>query len=107
MNDKPTNLPAWAGTKPPPLPRLSSSDVARELAEVAAALQPIDRRSAMAELTACLTLVAPVGMSANDRTEFLAVAARTIGPVAVGPFRAACDTARKLVRWPNELVHKI
>lgn len=58
----------------------------------------------MAELAACLTLVAPAGMSADDRAEWLKVARVTIGDVPQGAMQAACEQARRTVKRVSDLV---
>lgn len=58
----------------------------------------------MAELAACLTLVAPAGMSADDRAEWLKVARMTIGDVAQGAMQTACEEARRTIKRVSDLV---
>ncbi len=69
-----------------------------------AALAPAEPRLAVAELAACLTLVAPSGMSADDRTEWIKVARATIGDVPASALQSACAAARKCCRFASEIV---
>ena len=62
---------------------------------------------ALAELSACLTLVSPSGMSADDRTEWLKVAHRTLAEVPADLMERGCTEARKTCRFASEIVPAI
>lgn len=74
------------------------------ITELRSLLVPASAKTAVAELAACLTLVAPSGMSADDRTEWLKVARMAVGDVLEGPLHFACDEARKTCRFASEIV---
>jgi hypothetical protein len=75
-----------------------------DLDEAKSALAPASPQIAVAELAACLTLVAPSGMSADDRAEWLKVARMTIGEVPESSLHVACIEARKTCRFASEIV---
>ena len=60
-----------------------------------------------AELLACLTLVAPSNLSAEDRAAWIAVAKQTLGRPEAQRFREACQLARQTCRFPSEIVPTI
>jgi hypothetical protein len=60
-----------------------------------------------AELLACLTLVAPSNLSAEDRAAWIAVARQTLGRPEAQRFRDACQRARQVCRFPSEIVPTI
>lgn len=101
------NLPALAEPRQQPSLRSVPTDLQTKINENQVALRVIEPRDAMVELAACLTLVAPSGMSADDRTEWLKVARATIGDVSQGAMKAACATARESVRRVSDLVPTI
>lgn len=70
-------------------------------------LTPAEPRMAMAELGACLTLVAPSGMSADDRGEWLKVAHMTLHDVPSDLLTRGCEHARKTCRFASEIVPSI
>lgn len=56
------------------------------------------------ELTACLALVAPVGMTEESRREWLAVAWRTLQFLPADLLSIGCSEARKTCDHPAKLV---
>ena len=108
MDDN-SNLPALAGPKQqhslPSDPR--RTELQRKFDEAHAALNPAEPKLLVAELASCLTLVAPSGMSADDRTEWLKVARMTVGDIPADPFRWACKEARKTCKFASEIVPAI
>jgi len=90
-----------------PSPPLVLTELERRLAVIQSELQTVQPKQAMAELAACLTLVAPSGMSADDRTEWLKVARVTIGDVSQGALQAACAECRKRIRRVSDIVPTI
>lgn len=104
MADLDSNLPASDERKQ--LQSLHTPEVL-ELADTNVALRTVEPRQALAELAACLTLVAPAGMSADDRAEWLKVARVTIGDVSQGALQAACVEVRKRIRRVSDLVPTI
>lgn len=83
------------------------SELQRKLEKAQADLAPAEPKLLIAELASCLTLVAPSGMTADDRTEWLKVARMTVGDIPAGPFRNACKEARRTCRFANEIVPTI
>jgi hypothetical protein len=104
MDNQGNNLPALAEQRQ----QLSQrSDTERELEAVLVALRTVEPRQALAEIAACLTLVAPSGMNADDRAEWLKVARVTVGDVSQGALQAACEEVRKRIRRVSDLVPTI
>jgi hypothetical protein len=67
-------------------------------------LAPATRQQGKAELGGCLTLVSPSGLTAEDRTEWLAVAMRTLSGIPADLLADGCAEARKRCRFPSEIV---
>ena len=65
------------------------------------------RSQGNAELGACLTLVSPSGMSAEDRREWLAVAMKTLSGIPADLLSRGCEAARLKCRFPSEIVPTI
>lgn len=59
------------------------------------------------ELTRCLTLCAPSGMSSDERAVWLATAWAEISHIPAGVFESACAAARKIVDHPSKIVPAI
>ena len=105
-----TNLPALAGQKPQHVALLN--DLRRRLAEVNEALMPIRHEEAMIEIAGCLTLVAPAGMDADDRAEWLKVALYTVyniskGGTPQGALKEACQNVRETCKRVSDLIPSI
>lgn len=56
---------------------------------------------------ACLTLVAPAGMSAEDRQAWVAVAKQTLTGMPTDLLARGCRKARETCRFPSEIVPTI
>lgn len=56
---------------------------------------------------ACLTLVAPSGMSAEDRNAWVQVARATLTGIPADLLAVGCKTARQKCRFPSEIVPTI
>jgi hypothetical protein len=59
------------------------------------------------QLGACLTLVSPSGMTAEDRREWLAVAMQTLSGIPADLLERGCSAARLKCRFPSEIVPTI
>lgn len=68
---------------------------------------PATLKQGKAELGACLTLVSPSGLTAEDRAEWLAVAMRTLSGIPADLLAAGCAVARRKCRFPSEIVPTI
>ena len=94
-NQEPT---PWEDTNPPmvsarpPEPRLPSL------------VCPATRDDFRNELTACLALVVPVGMTEEGRREWLAVAWQTVGYLPADLLRLGCRKAREKADHPSKIV---
>lgn len=62
---------------------------------------------ATSELLACLTLVAPTGMTGDERNEWVQVARQTLSGIPADLMRRGCAAARKSCRFPSEIVPAI
>lgn len=60
-----------------------------------------------AELMACLTLVAPSGMSAEDRKAWVAVARQTLSGIPADLLSRGCAKARAVCKFASEIVPTI
>lgn len=56
---------------------------------------------------ACLTLVAPSGMTSEDRTAWVAVARTTLSGIPGDLLQRGCRVARERCRFPSEIVPTI
>jgi hypothetical protein len=70
-------------------------------------LKPATLKQGKAELGACLTLVSPSGLTADDRKEWLAVAMQTLSGIPEDLLARGCAEARKRCRFPSEIVPTI
>jgi hypothetical protein len=70
-------------------------------------LEPATREQFAVELTACLILVAPVGMTEEARREWLSVAWKTVGHLPPDLLAAGCMEARKVADHPCKIVPAI
>lgn len=70
-------------------------------------LSAADGRTTVAELAACLTLVAPSGMTASDRTEWIKVARLTLDGIPADLLAIGCKKARETCRFASEIVPTI
>jgi hypothetical protein len=67
-------------------------------------LIPATRSQGVAQLGACLTLVSPSGLTAEDRKEWLAVAMQTLSGIPADLLERGCEKARRKCRFPSEIV---
>ncbi len=77
------------------------------LAEAEAKLAPASTADFRTQLTACLTLVAPTGMSPEDRTEWLLAAWGTLKDIPPDLLEAGCEVARETCDHPSKIVPAI
>jgi hypothetical protein len=70
-------------------------------------LQPATSDDFRNELTACLTLVAPVGMTEEAKRDWLAVAWATIGHLPADLLSLGCQQARQTCDHPSKIVPAI
>lgn len=69
--------------------------------------EPATKSQGVAELGACLTLVSPSGLSAEDRKEWLAVAMKTLSGIPADLLQMGCEYARLHCKFPSEIVPTI
>lgn len=60
-----------------------------------------------AELLACLTLVSPSGMTADERGQWVSVARQALSGIPVDLLERGCAVARRKCRFPSEIVPAI
>jgi hypothetical protein len=90
------------------LPEQSPASVTGTMiARCEARLVPATLKQGKAELGACLTLVSPSGLTADDRREWLAVAMQTLSGIPADLLSRGCEKARKACRFPSEIVPTI
>ena len=70
-------------------------------------LKPASAQSGTAELMACLTLVAPSGMTAEDRNAWVQVARATLSGMPADLLAMGCKEARRKCRFASEIVPTI
>ena len=70
-------------------------------------LKPATAKEGNAELLACLTLVAPSGMTAEDRAAWIAVARQTLSGIPADLLTLGCKRARETCRFASEIVPTI
>ena len=68
------------------------------------ALKPAGERFGTGQLLACLTLVAPSGLTAADRNEWVRVAKETLTGIPGDLLSWGCQQARETCRFPSEIV---
>ena len=69
--------------------------------------EPATKSQGVSELGACLTLVSPSGLTAEDRKEWLAVAMKTLSGIPADLLADGCAYARLKCRFPSEIVPTI
>jgi hypothetical protein len=100
MADEPT---AWEEINPPMV-----SAQRRELqSQYSARLEPATADDFRNELTACLTLVAPVGMNEEAKRDWLAVAWGTLSHLPIDALEWGCRAARETCDHPSKIVPTI
>lgn len=70
-------------------------------------LKPATAKAGTAELLACLTLVAPSGMTAEDRNAWVQVARETLKGIPGDLLQRGCRAARERCRFASEIVPTI
>jgi hypothetical protein len=70
-------------------------------------LKPASASAGTAELLACLTLVAPSGMTAEDRNAWVQVARATLKGIPADLLSFGCKRARETCRFASEIVPTI
>lgn len=103
-------LPRFLSSVPPDAKRLdprlrSYGELA--LAEAETKLQPARRDDFRDQLTACLILVAPTGMTQDDRNEWLRAAWGTLQHMPPDLLEAGCEVARETCDHPSKIVPTI
>ncbi|MFK4794644.1 hypothetical protein [Sphingobium sp. ZW T5_29] len=96
----------WDEPKPRPETHLRAS-LEAEVAKYEAFLMPPTLEQIMGALSRCLTLTAPSGMTAEDRTEWLTIAAQELAGTPSAYFEDACSEARKTCDHPAKIVPAI
>lgn len=96
----------WAGRKPQPETPLRAS-LEADVAKYEAYLMGPTLDQIMAALSRCLTLTAPSGMTAEDRTEWLTIGAQELVDVPSVYFEDACSEARRTCDHPSKIVPAI
>ena len=86
---------------------LTKNSLRQEISELEAKLAPRSLEEIIAALSRCLTLTAPTGMSQDDRTEWLMVAAPELADLASMLFDDACAHARKTCDHPAKIIPAI
>lgn len=84
-----------------------SSQLEMEIADIRAKLAPPSQEEAIAELTRCLRLTAPVGMSDKDRLEWCLIAYDEIKDIPTCEFSERCRHARRVADHPAKIVPAI
>ncbi len=77
------------------------------LTPATARCEPATERQGTGELLACLTLVAPSGLTAEDRSAWVAVARKTLSGIPADLLARGCKAARETCRFPSEIVPAI
>lgn len=95
---------AFQGSEKPQLPSLASGT---GMMTAQCKLIPATLKQGKAELGACLTLVSPSGLTADDRKEWLAVAMQTLSGIPADLLAEGCASARRTCRFPSEIVPTI
>lgn len=70
-------------------------------------LEPATPEMAALELSRCLTLCAPSGMTQDDRAEWISIAMLEVEELPSGALREACKVARTTCKHPSELIPTI
>jgi hypothetical protein len=69
--------------------------------------RPATRGEIANELLACLTLVAPSTMGADERAAFITVGIETLSELSLAELKEGARQARKTCRFPSELLPAI
>lgn len=84
-----------------------STSIPTKLSEAENRLKPASATAGTAELMACLTLVAPNGMTAEDRNAWVQVARATLSGIPADLLAIGCKVVRKKCRFVSEIVPTI
>jgi len=103
---KPQTDAAWDEQKQQAV-ELMKSSLRQEISELEAKLAPRSLEEIIAALSRCLTLTAPSGMSQDDRTEWLMVAAPELAELPSMLFDDACAHARRTCDHPAKIIPAI
>ena len=106
MNDTPDNsniIPLLAKAASPSRCR----ETLATIAQCEEALKPSGEKFGTGQLLACLTLVAPSGLTAGDRNEWVRVAKETLTGIPGDLLQWGCQEARLTCRFPSEIVPAI
>lgn len=87
--------------------KLLRASLEAEIAELEAKLAPRSLDEIMGALSRCLTLTAPTGMTAEDRTEWLTIAAPELADLPSMLFDDACAHARRTCDHPAKIIPAI
>lgn len=94
----------WDDINPP---MASAPQPGRQIASSTSLLSPATNTEFRDELTACLSLVAPVGMAEEARAEWLAVAWSTLGHLPADLLAIGAQKARETCDHPSKIVPAI
>jgi len=83
------------------------NDHAGWVAHYEARLKPCGEKTGTAELTSCLALTAPSGMTATERANWLKVARHTLKGMPQDLLQAGCQHARETADHPAKVVPAI
>lgn len=98
-----SNNPLLPATRQPS----NSQCVAWTLPPISERLVPVGVKEGTAELMACLTLVAPTGMSSDERAQWVHVARQTLTGIPADLMKRGARAARAKCRFPSEIVPAI
>jgi hypothetical protein len=97
------DLTPWEEINPP----MGSARLPAPQSQCSGRLQPATSDDFRNELAACLTLVAPVGMTEEAKRDWLAVAWATIGHLPADLLSLGCKQARQTCDHPSKIVPAI
>lgn len=83
------------------------SSLLNEIADLEAKLAPPSMEEVIAELSRCLRLTVPAGMTQEDRREWLLVAVREVEAIPSCEFFDRCAHSRKVADHPAKIVPEI
>jgi len=89
------------------LPERQSRSLVPQTTQLPTSLQPATKDEFRTELTSCLVLTAPTGMTKEDRNEWLRVAWGTLRDLPPDILAAGCKAARETCDHPSKIVPTI
>ena len=104
---EPTDFNKAASRALDALPKQQSRSLATQTTQLPTSLQPASRDQFRTELTSCLILTAPSGMTKEDRNEWLKVAWGTLRDLPPDILAAGCKVARETCDHPSKIVPTI